>query len=84
MRGHALGGCVAWEVWVGSQGPSEGGGGLRDQFLLFFLNLLKISFFFFIFAFLLSLAYLFLNYFSCTSQHVGSWFPRPLHWKAES
>lgn len=39
---------MAWEVWVGSQGPSGGGGGLRDQFLLFFLNLLKISVFFFL------------------------------------
>lgn len=38
---------MAWEVWVGSQGPSGGGGGLRDQFL-FFLNLLKISVFFFL------------------------------------
>ena len=36
LRGQALGGCVAWEVRVGSQGPGGGGGGLRDQFLLFF------------------------------------------------
>ena len=37
LRGQALGGCVAWEVRVGSQGPGGGGNGLRDQFLPTFL-----------------------------------------------
>ena len=45
LRGQALGGCVAWEVRVGSQGPGGGGNGLRDQFLLFFLIFLKFLFF---------------------------------------